>query len=103
MNTKHPNIRFTFEHEHNNSISLLDVKICREINKFTTFVNRKPTFYGVFTNFKSFIATIYKFCLVYTLLHCCFNISCSYQKFHNEINSLKQILTDILFSLLIDA
>ena len=33
---KHPNIKFTFEHEHNNSFSFLDVKICRENNKLTT-------------------------------------------------------------------
>ena len=55
MNTKHLNIKFTFEHEHNSSFSFLDVKMCRENNKLTTSVYRKPTFSGVFTNFKSFI------------------------------------------------
>ena len=92
LNTKHPNIKFTFEHEHNNSFSLLDVKICRENNKLNSSVYRKPTNSGVFTNFKSFIPTVYKFDLVYTLLHRCFNITSSYEKFHNEINALKQIL-----------
>ena len=92
MNTKHPNIKFTFEHEHNNSFSFLDVKICRENNKLTTSVYKNPTFSGVFTNFKSFIPTVYKFDLVCTLLHCCFNITSSYENFHNEINALKQIL-----------
>ena len=92
MNTKHPNIKFTFEQEHNNYFSFLDVKICRENNKLTTSVYRKPTFSGVFTNFRSFMPTVYKFRLVYTLLHCCFNITSSYEKFHNEINTLKQIL-----------
>ena len=91
MNTKHPNIKFTFEHKHN-SFSFLDVKICRENNKLTTFVYRKPTFCGVFTNFKSFIPTVHKFGLVYALLHRCFNITSSYENFHNEINALKQIL-----------
>ena len=92
LNTKHSNIKFTFEHEHNNSFSFLDVKICRENNKLTTSVYRKPTFSGVFTNFKSFIPTVYKSGLVYTLLHRCFNITSSYEKFDNEINALKQIL-----------
>ena len=92
MNKKHPNIKFTFEHEHNNSFSFLDVKICRENNKLSTFVYRKPTFSGVFTNFKSFIPTVNKFGLRHTLLHLCFNITSSSQKFHNEINALKQIL-----------
>ena len=89
MNTKHPNIKFTFEHELNNTFSFLDVKISRENNKLTTSVYRKPTFSGVFTNFKSFIPTFQKFGLVYTLLHRCFNITSSYEKFHNEINALK--------------
>ena len=57
MNTKHLNIKFTFEHELNNTFSFLDVKISRENNKLTTSVYRKPTFSGVFTNFKSFIPT----------------------------------------------
>ena len=40
---------------------------------------------------KSFIPRFQKFGLVYTLLHCCFNITSSYEKFHNVINALKQI------------
>ena len=56
MKTKHPNIKFTFEHEHNNTFSFLDVKICRENNKLTTSVYKKLTFSGVFTNFKSFMS-----------------------------------------------
>ena len=39
----------------------------------------------------SFITTVYKFCLVYTLLHRCFNITFFYEKIHHEINALKQI------------
>ena len=66
------------------------IKICRENNKLTISVYRKPTFSGVFTNFKSSIPTVQKFDLLYTLLHCCFNITTSYEKFHNEINALKQ-------------
>ena len=48
MNDQHSNMKFTFEVEKNN-LSFLDVKICRENNKFTTFVFRKPTFSGVIT------------------------------------------------------
>ena len=92
LNTKHPNIKFIFEHEHNNSFSFQDVKICLENKKLTTSVYRKPTFRGVFTNSESFIPTVYQFGLVYTLLHCCFNITSSYEKFRNEVNVLKQIL-----------
>ena len=74
-------------------------------NKLTTSAYRKLTFSGVFNNFQSFIPTVYKFGLIYTLLHRCFTVTSSYEKFHLEINALKQFLdlTDILFSLLIDA
>ena len=91
MNTKHPNTKFTFEHEHSNIFSFLDVKICHEKNKLTTSVYRKSTFSGVFTNFKSFLPTVQIFGLVYTVLHRCCNINSSCEKFHNEINALKQI------------
>ena len=87
MNTKHSNIIFTSEHEHINTFLFLDVKISRESNKLTTSVYKKPTFSGVFTNFKSFIPIFQKFGLVYTLLHRCFNITSSYEKFHTEINA----------------
>ena len=33
MNTKHPNIRFTFETEDQNSFSFLDIKIIRNLRK----------------------------------------------------------------------
>ena len=44
MNTKHPNIKFTFEHEDNDTFLFLDVKICHLNNKFTSSVHRKSTF-----------------------------------------------------------
>ena len=91
MDTKHPNIKFTFEHEHNNTFLFLDVKKYCENNKLTTSVYRKATFSGIFTNIKRFIPTVHKFGLGYTLLHRCFNIISSYQKFNNKINALKQI------------
>ena len=91
INKKHPHIKFTFEHNHSKFFLFLDVKICQEINKLTTCVYRKPTFSGVFTNFKNFVPTVYEFGLFYTLLHSCFNIASTYDKCHNEINALKQI------------
>ena len=45
---KNPNVKFTFEHEHNNSCSFLYVKICGENNKLITSVYRKPTFGEIF-------------------------------------------------------
>ena len=54
MNTRHPNIRFIFEIEDQNSFLFLDIKIIRntEEKAFETSVYRKSSFNGVFTNFK---------------------------------------------------
>ena len=84
MNHQHSNLKFTFEVEQNNSFSCLDVKICRENDRFTTSIYRKPTFSGVFTHFDSFIPTSYKHGLVNTLIFRCFKICSSYEKIHNE-------------------
>ena len=93
MNTKHPNIGFTFEIEDQNSFSFLDIKVIRntEKNSFETSVYRKSTFSGVFTNSKSFVPMTYKTGLVETMLFPCFSICFSYEKFHKEIVKLKEI------------
>ena len=41
----------------------------REQGKFTTTINRKPTFRGVYSNFESFLPSVYKFDIVYTLVY----------------------------------
>ena len=74
MNTRHKNLKFTFDFEQNNSFSFLDVKITRGSNGFSTSVFRKATFSGVFTNFDSFIFESYKTNLIFTLLFRCFII-----------------------------
>ena len=93
MNTKHPNIRFTFEIEDQNSFSFLDIKIIRNTEKksFETSVYKKETFSGVFTNFKSFIPMTYKIGLLKTMLFRCFSKCFSSKKIHEEIVNLKEI------------
>ena len=93
MNTKHTNIRFTFEIEDQNCFSYLDIKITRNIEKkaFEISVYRESTFSGVFTNLKSYIPMIYKIGLLETTLFRCFSICSSYEKFHEEIVKLKDI------------
>ena len=60
LNCQHPNIKFTYEIEENNSISFLDIKIIRVKNSFSTSIYRKVTFSGVLTNFENFIPVSYK-------------------------------------------
>ena len=78
MNKRHKNIKFSFKTEKDNSFSFLDVKICREKDKFTTSAFRKDTFSGVYNNF---VALQHKFGLVHTLLHRSFAIVSDFSKF----------------------
>ena len=82
---------FSFEQEKNGKLLFLDIKVSREKGKFVTTVNRKPTFSGVHTHFESFLPTIYKFGLVYTIAYRCFKICSDWTKFHEELSFLKQV------------
>ena len=81
MNTRHKNLKFTFDFEQNNSLSFLDVQITRGSKGFSTSVFRKTTFSGVFTNFDSFIFESYKTGLIFILLFRCFTICSDTQSF----------------------
>ena len=69
MNTKHPNICFTFEIEDQNSCSFLNIKIIRNTELLKhQFIGKVYTFSGVFTNFKSFVTMTYKIELLETVI-----------------------------------
>ena len=93
FSSKHPNIRFTFELENNNTLPFLDVAVFRDADKFSSSVHRKDTFSGVYTNFKSFMPETYKRGLVSTLLYRGFMICSSFQSLHKEIEKLKMIFS----------
>ena len=59
LNSKHKNIKFTYEKESNDSLPFLDILISRSENGFKTSVYHKPTFSGVYSNFNSFIYDFY--------------------------------------------
>ena len=75
LNSCHINMSFSMETEKENKLSFLDVEVIREQGKFTTIVYRKPTFSGVYSNFESFLPSVYQFGMVYTLVYRCFRIS----------------------------
>ena len=58
--------KFTSGTEENGLLSLLDIKLSHENNKFAIPVYSKPTF---FTNFESFTPDTYKRRLIETLIH----------------------------------
>ena len=81
MNSKHKNIKFTFETEDSYNFSFLDVKITRKNKRFVTSIFCKATFSGVYTNYDSFILETYKIGLVHTLLFRFFKICSSMKNF----------------------
>ena len=104
LSSKHPNIRFTFELENDNTLPFLDVNVYRDAGKFSSSVHRKMTFSGVYSNFCSFMPETYKRGLVSTLLYRAYMISSSHQSLHKEIENLKKSFRKMatLSSLLID-
>ena len=91
MNSRHRNIKFTFEEEQDNKISFLDISITRVGNKLQTSLFRKKTFSGVYLNFSSHLPNIYKKGLIDTLLYRAYNACSSYASFDQEINYLKTV------------
>ena len=92
LNDQHPNIKFTVEKEHENVLPFLDVLVKRTDTEFTTGTYRKPTFSGVYSNYRSFIPTEYKFGLVITLLYRAFELVSDCLTLDLEIMNLKTIL-----------
>ena len=70
----HINMSFFMETEKDNKLSFLDAEVIPKQGKFTTTVFRKPTFIGVYSNFESFLSSVYKFGMVYTVVYRCFPI-----------------------------
>ena len=91
MNSRHKNMKFTYEEEQNDILPFLDIKITRDGDRFTTSVYRKKTFSGVYLNYGSFLPLDYKKGLIATLLHRTYAICSDYRSLHEEINRLKVI------------
>ena len=79
------------ETEKENKLSFVDNEIIWEQGKLTTAVYQKPTFSDVYSNFESFLPTVYKFGIVYTLVYTCFHICSNWTQFHTELIFLKGI------------
>jgi len=93
LNKKHKNMSFTLEVEKDNKLSFLDIDVIRgkTSSTFITSLYRKPTFSGMYTNFKSFISTKYKYSLISSLLYRVFMICSDYNSIITEIEKLKII------------
>ena len=91
MNSRHQNIKFTFDEEHKNKIAFLDISITRAGNELQTSLFRKKAFSGVYLNFNSHSPSEYKKGLLHTLLYQAYNICSNYTNLHQEIVYLKSV------------
>jgi hypothetical protein len=92
LNSKHANIKFTFEEEKKKKIPFLDVSVTRSGDSFHTTVYHKPTFTGVYLNWFSLTAKEYKIGLIRCLVDRAWRICSSYVAFHQELTNIKTVL-----------
>ena len=77
LNSRHLNIKFTFETQNGDKLAFLDILISHENDNFCKSVFYKKTSFGLYTNFTGFTPFSYKIGLIKTQLHCPFEISSS--------------------------
>jgi len=87
-------LNFTFEIEVSNKLSFLDVLINRRASNFDTAVHVKSTHSGDCINFRSICPKRYKVGVIKTLLHRAYHISSDWNIFHQEVQRIKQLLTN---------
>ena len=92
LNSRYPNLKFTFEKQNGGKLAFLDILISNENDNFCTSVFRKKTSIGLYTNFTSFTPFSYKIGLIKTLLHRAFEISSSWNFFDQEKQTIKNLL-----------
>ena len=92
LNQQHINIRFTVEKEENDCLPFLDVEVTRRDTEFITGTYRKPTFSGMYSDYRSLIPSEYKVGLVTTLLYRSYELVSDYSMLDKEIKDLKNIL-----------
>ena len=68
----------------NRALAVLGIGVSRGNHKFKRSVHRKSTFSGVYTNYRSFIATQYKNSLIYKFLYRSFTIVSDYHKLRRK-------------------
>ena len=90
LNNLHPALRFTCEHEEDDSLPYLDVRVTRTVKGMSTSIYRKPSFTSLYTWWDSYSATKYKINMVCALVHRILRI-CSPAVVEMELRSLRDI------------
>ena len=71
LNSRHPNLKFTFQKEKDSKIAFLEICINKTNHSFCTSVFQKSTSIGLYTNFSSFTPFSYKIGLIKSLIQLC--------------------------------
>ena len=67
---------------------------------FVTTVYRKPNFSGMYTHLDSFLPTLFKFGMIYTIAYQYFKICSDWKKIHKELHFLKRAFSKNVYPLL---
>ena len=93
LNWRDNNIKFTIEFEQNDEIPFLDILLKRNLHSsFSTSINRKKTFTGLYTKWDSFTPRKYKINLVRTFAYRCIRIRSSPRLLQFALDDLKRNL-----------
>ena len=92
INSKHPNIKFTMEEEHNKQLPFLDLMINRQ-DSINTSIYRKKTYTGLGSSFYSFTPLKYKISAVKTLIHRGYKLCSTWKNFDDEMKHLLNYFT----------
>ena len=91
LNTKHKNIKFTYEKQIENKLSFLDILISNNEN-LQTSVYHKKRYTVLLLNYFSFVPDSYKYGLIKTLIDRMYRINSTWTSFDIDLKNLKQVL-----------
>ena len=92
LNTRHENIKFTFEKEKDSKLPFLDILINNDESDLQTSVFHKKTYTELLLNYFSFVPNYYKLGLIKTLVDRMYSINNSFTSFDKDLQDLRNIL-----------
>ena len=96
LNSFHPDIKFTYEYENDNTISFLDVRITRAAGgNLETSVYRKPTHIDICLHWNAHSPTTWKTATVKSLVKRAFSVSSTEAALDSELSRLRRVFTTI--------
>ena len=92
LNSRHPNIKFTCDHETNSQLPFLDLCVKRNGNYFSTSIYRKPTYTGLLSKYDSFSPILYETNLAAILTYQAYKVRYTFINFDHDFTFVTNIL-----------